>query len=504
VSWIGRRASRVPLRLRLVAGFVATMLVLLTGAAAFVYWRVQYSLDRNLDSDLQRSANALAPLVTDSGELPKGDTHLTTLDGVQVLGADGTVLSHHGELHATSALPPAAVQEAARAPILRDRGALFDPDAEVLRFYATPLHPAGAGGRSPAVLVVALSREQHDAALRELLGQLTASVIVTLVLTAIVGDLLARAALRPVETYRRQATDIAEGATTLRLDVPAERDDEITRLGHTLNDMLDALGRALERERRFINDASHELRTPLTRITSRVQLTLRRPRTVAEHERALEEIRHDLTRLTALADELLTLGAAGDGADSSCHLATDLAGVVRKVTSQRTTLAPAGSPYHVAGAVSIESAGQCPVDVDPVRLERIVDNLLDNAALHGATPVGVTVECVEGADPADAGPWVRLVVRDSGPGMSPDLLATATERFARAPEARSRAGSGLGLALVTTLVESANGELRLCYAGRHRSTGKQVPVACGHDDAMTVTVLLPAAAERPDVTTQPR
>jgi signal transduction histidine kinase len=473
------------------------MLVLLTGAAAFVYWRVQHALDRNLDTNLERAGEALASHVSRSGELPAGDEHLVTLDGVQVLDARGNVLSRHGELADTSALGPATVHAALHGPLFRNRGELFDPDAEALRLYAIPLHTPGAGQGSPAVLVVALDREQHDEALRELLAQLTASGLVTLILTAIIGDLLARAALRPVETYRRQASDIAAGATTLRLDVPPGRDDEITRLGHTLNDMLDALGRALDRERRFTNDASHELRTPLTRLTSRVQLTLRRPRTVAEHERALEEIREDLTRLTTLADELLSLGAAGapagtPGGEDGRVRPTDLSGVVRKVASLRTALALEGSPYSVAGSVRVETDGQCLVDVDELRLERITDNLLDNAALHGSTPVTVTVERITRSQPSGA--WARLIVRDTGPGMTADLLATATERFARAPEARSRPGSGLGLALVATVIEAAGGELRLCHNGRHHSTGHTAPVTCDHDDAMTVTVLLPAAA----------
>jgi len=495
VNAVRRRASSIPLRRRLVAGFVATMLVLLTGAAAFVYWRVQHALDRNLDTSLERAAGALAPRVRPSGELPQGDAHLVTLDGVQVLDSTGNVLSRTGELADTGALGPGTVQAAVQAPLFRNRGELFDPDAEALRLYAMPLHTAGSRTGSPAVLVVALDREQHDEALRQLLVQLTASGLATLVLTAIVGDLLARAALRPVETYRRQAADIAAGAPTLRLDVPPDRDDEITRLGHTLNDMLDALGRALDRERRFTNDASHELRTPLTRLTSRVQLTLRRPRTVAEHERALEEIREDLTRLTALADELLNLGAAGAAGGGEGAGPTDLSGVVRKVASLRTALALEGSPFSVAGSITVEAAEGCLVGPDELRLERIVDNLLDNAALHGSTPVAVTVERVGRAP--DPSAWVRLVVCDTGPGMSAELLATATERFARAPEARSRPGSGLGLALVATLVEAAGGELRLCHDGRHHSTGRAAPVSCDHDASMTVTVLLPAAPERP-------
>ena len=491
-----RRLSRIPLRQRLVAGFVATMVVLLLGAGAFVYWRVQYALDRNLDADLERAATAIAPHVTSNGELPAGDANLATIDGFQVLDARGVVLSHDGRLSTTPALDAADLEQAREAPVLGNTGELFLDSHQALRLYAVPLHTgsssSAATGTAPTVLVVALDRAQHDEALRELLGQLTAAGLAILVVTAFVGDLLARAALRPVETYRRQAADIAAGATTLRLDVPPGRDDEITRLGHTLNDMLDALSHALERERRFINDASHELRTPLTRLSSRVQLTLRRPRTVAEHERALEEIREDLARLTVLADELLTLGTASGrgGVDGRVDRPTDVSAVTRKVATVRTALAPTGSPYSRAGSVRVETARECWADIDGLRLERIVDNLLDNAALHGAAPVTLTVDQLE----SRPGTWVRLLVRDSGPGMPADLLATATERFARAPEARTRPGSGLGLALVATLVAEAGGELRLCHAGRHRSTGRPAPVPCAHDDAMTVTVLLPGSS----------
>ena len=79
------------------------------------------------------------------------------------------------------------------------------------------------------------------------------------------------------------------------------------------------------------------------------------------------------------------------------------------------------------------------------------------------------------------------------PNLGPEVLARATRRFSRAPEARARPGAGLGLALVEHLVVRAGGELRLCHAGRHTSTGVATGPACGHDDRMTVTVLLPVA-----------
>jgi two-component system OmpR family sensor kinase len=479
VTGAGRRISRIPLRRRLVAGFAATMLVLLTAAGAFVYWRVQFALDRSLNGGLADEAAELSPLVTASGRLPTDSATLARVDGFQVLTPTGKVLGHDARLGEHPVLSKALLQQALASPVRTNTGDFLPAARRPLRLYATPVRVDGSARR--LVLVIGAPRAQRDEALRELLLQLTAAGIGILVLTSVIGDLLARAALRPVETYRRRAADIAAGATDLRLDVPVGRDDEITRLGHTLNSMLDALSEALERERRFINDASHELRTPLTLVTSRVQLMLRRPRTVAQHEAALAEITEDLTRLTRMADELLQLGSGRQGAGAD--VPHDLAAEAADVVEARSSLAPHGSFYAASGAVRLHADGPVLVDLDAVSLRRILDNLLDNAALHGSAPVTVTVARVDG--------WARLEVADCGDGMSPDLLATATDRFARSPEARSRPGSGLGLSLVASIVTSAGGQVRLCHAGHHQRVGVPVAVPCEHDRAMTVTVLLP-------------
>jgi two-component system, OmpR family, sensor kinase len=460
------------------------MLVLLTAAGAFVYWRVQFALDRSLNGDLDGASDELIPLVSASGRLPANQATLARIDGFQVLDASGQVLDHDEQLGAKPVLSPAVVKRALRSPVLENTGDFLPAARRPLRLYAARVTKRPSA--RPLVLVVAVRRSERDEALRELLLQLSAAGAGTLVLTSLVGDVLARAALRPVETYRRRATEIAAGATRLRLEVPTDRDDEITRLGHTLNGMLDALSEALERERRFINDASHELRTPLTLLTSRVQLMLRRPRTVAQHEAALAEITEDLTRLTRMADELLELGTApGRSSDDEPH---DLAAAARRVVDTRVTLAPSGTTYGTAGAVSIEAAGPVPVALDAVRLGRLLDNLLDNAALHGAPPVTVAVDEVDG--------WARLTVADSGEGMPAELLTTATERFARSPGARNRPGSGLGLSLVATIVSAAGGQLRLCFGGNHHAEGTNAPIPCAHDGRMTVAVLLPRVGPR--------
>jgi signal transduction histidine kinase len=404
------------------------MLVLLVAAGGFVYWRVEYALDRGLDTELEQGISVITPLVGRDGTVHATQAADATGLAWQVLGGDGTVLASGG---------PAPARAMIGAGRLRagtyDLGSLLPVADAPYRVRVTALDD-GADQRT-AYLLVGVRRDHRDEALRELLAQLAIAGLGALALASLVGYLLARLALDPVEKYRRRADQIAAaGSPDLRLDVPGTRDDEVTRLGHTLNRMLAALQQSLDRERQFVDDASHELRTPLTLLTSRIQLTRRRPRSVAEHEQALDELAVDVARLTALAEQLLELGSG--------------AGPSREIV-----------------------------------LDRIRTNLRDNAELHGAPPVEVRTERRDGFD--------VLTVADAGPGVPPELLATATERFARAPEARSRPGAGLGLALVARLLTEGGGELRLCHAGQHTSHGVPSGLPCQHDDRMTATAYLP-------------
>ena len=472
MSRLPGRLSRLPLRVRLVAGFSVAMLVVLAAAGSFVYWRVSYALDRGLDTELAQASRTLDPLVDGDGHVANRSAAEATGVAWQVLDQDGTVLDHGGPASATPLLTAARLAQVGTAPRTYNVGDFLpiSPKPYRLRVART----SAAGGH---VLLVGVRRDHRDEALRELLVQLALAGLGALLVTALVGDLLARAALRPVERYRRSAAAIAAGASALRLDVPPGRDDEITRLGHTFNEMLGALEAALDRERQFVGEASHELRTPITLLTSRIQLALRRPRTQAEHEHILGELQVDLERLARLAEQLLQLRGDGPRVPAS----TDLVTVTSRVIDQRRV----ADPTHAGSYTVRMPASPVPVALADFEAERILTNLLDNAALHGEPPYDVTVD-----RPAPG--WARLTVSDAGRGMPASLLGTATQRFARAEEARSRPGSGLGLALVVGLVGRAGGELRLCHEGRHTSHGTVTPVPCAHGAGMTVTVLLPA------------
>lgn len=469
----GGRLRNLPLRVRLVAGFAAAMLVLLTAAGAVVYWRVQYALDRGLDTEISSARAVIEPLVEPDGTVGPPAAADATGTGWQVLDADGAVLDSGGPAPARPLIGAADLPGSGSTTV--EVGSMLPVADAPFRVEVTTLD----GGGEAAYLLVGVRRDHRDEALRELLLQMSLAGLGALVVACLVGDQLARLALRPVERYRRRAAEIAGGSQHLRLDVPTGRDDEVTRLGHTLNEMLSSLEESLERERQFVGDASHELRTPLTLLRSRIQVARRRERTVTEHEAVLDELAVDVERLAGLAEQLLELDQQQEAGASSGPV-TDLADLTRIVVTRWR----AAHPERAQDLALSVPAFPVEVRMEAPALERIVTNLVANAFVHGAPPVDVVVR--------REGGHAILGVADSGAGMPPELLGQATRRFSRAPDARSRPGAGLGLALVDQLVRRAGGDVRLCHAGSHPSAGTSSEVPCSHDGRMTVSVLLPA------------
>lgn len=456
-----------PIRVRLVAGFVLTMLVVLTAAGGFVYWRVRVALDTSLNSQLQTQAADLRRAVAAHpgdptaalAALPAG----SQLD--QLLRPDGTVAAAAPAVPGRSLLRPGDLAEARTGTVQADLGQLLTGGDRRLRVLAFPA--------PPGVAVTAVRIAQRDEALRELLAQLALANVAALAIAAVVGYQLAKAALAPVDRYRARAEQIADGDHRVRLDVPAAPDDEITRLGHTLNDMLAAQDAAAQRQRRFVADASHELRTPLALLTTEVELALRRPRTNDEYEQTLRDVAVDTARLARLAEQLLAL----EGVPSSGQSADLAAAADRAVDRGRAQQAD----------VQTDIPGPVSVAADDQQLDLLLGNLVDNAVLHGGGSA-VTVRLRQESDCATA------TVSDAGPGIPDAFVPHAVERFRRADEARTTAGSGLGLALVHDLTVRLGGELRVCTLDTHHTypPARYPGTACGHPPGGTsVTLILP-------------
>jgi hypothetical protein len=151
--------AQLPLRTRLVVGFCTTMLLVLTAAGAFVYWRVAFALDRQVNEDLSEVSGRLISVVEPSGQLAAG-AQLDSSEAYQVLDSDGRVLTHSDSLGGAPLLDPSVAKRALSSPIRTDIGKFLPISRHPLRAYAIPI-PHSQPQRA-AILVVAVRRDHRD------------------------------------------------------------------------------------------------------------------------------------------------------------------------------------------------------------------------------------------------------------------------------------------------------------------------------------------------------
>jgi signal transduction histidine kinase len=306
-------------------------------------------------------------------------------------------------------------------------------------------------------VLVGASLDDRNAALDNLRTILLIGGPVALLLASLAGYIVAFGALRPVEAMRRRAAAISVAGPDERLPLP-EANDELRRLGETLNQMLGRLETALERERTFVDDASHELRTPLALHKTELELALRYAKTSEEMRAAISSAVIEVDRLSALAEDLLVLARSHQG-KLALHLrkvrVADLLGDVRERFAARIR--------DSGGALVVESSDGLTVDGDPVRLEQALTNLVENAILHGGGEITMRASQARGD--------LQIHVEDRGPGFPPEFIDRAFERFSRADHARGGNGTGLGLAIVEAIARAHRGS---AHAANRDGSGADV------------------------------
>jgi signal transduction histidine kinase len=427
--------NRLPLRLRLTLAYTGVMAVLLGGAAVALSLLVARNLDSTINAGLDARAGDAAALVRTGSR--RGALSGSGETFAQILTASGRVLDTTPRAGPQPVITPAQTRAALRRALVLDIHPLIENESG-LRILAD-----GARTRSgPVVVVVGESLAQRERALESLRALLAVGGPLALLLAAGVGYAVASAALRPVERMRRRAAAITAGSRGGRLPVPPT-DDEIGRLGLTLNEMLARLEVAFERERSFVSDASHELRTPLAILRTELELALRGRHTRAELEAAVRSAAEETDRLTNLAEDLLVIARTDQG-----RLPIRLAPV--RADEMLATVARrfAARARAEGRAVRPEPAPGIELHADPARLEQALANMVDNALRYGEGTVSLSAAAANGD--------FELHVRDEGPGFPAAFLPHAFERFTRADEARSRGGSGLGLA-ITAAIATAHG-----------------------------------------------
>lgn len=434
--WL-REFQPLSIRLRLLL-----LLGLGIGALIFVLFLVlDRSVDRQiygyLDDTLRARAHAIAVLL-ESQPAPEALAQLQAMspeyaggghtDFLQLWDAGGHTLLASDSNGTASLTRPHDVP--ANKPFFYD---LTLPDGHKGRALAVRVAIQGRAG--DAILVVAEEREQIYTLERRVHIALASGVAVTSLFAVLLAVWVVRSGLRPLLTFSDAAKQSSEDFV-----LPVKRlPGELRPLADTLNDAFGRLRQALQRERRFTRDVAHELRTPLAEIRTAVELAQRD----APASPALEGALASTDRMARTVDGLLSLSRYESGVQEVQVEPADLSGLLG-----RTLALAEGVGQRRQVRFRLDAPEECWIQTDPVLLERILDNLLLNAAAYApeGSEVKLHLRC--------HGNEVSLRIGNPAPSLEAEDLQRLGERFWRkSPEREASRHGGLGLALTRSLTE---------------------------------------------------
>ncbi len=415
-------------RLTLAAAAAVAVAAILASLIAFLV--VRHELRAQVDETLERRAAELASLVSgiDVGPViePPALADVGTL--VQLIDAGGDVL-----LAQTQGVDLPVTDEARAVASGSESRAFEDTEAE-----GTDLRVLTVGLGGDLAVQLARPLEEVERTLRRVGFVLLGVALGSIGLAALLGYVVSRTALRPVERLTQAVEHVTgTGDLTRRLDV-GDGDDELGRLAVRFNEMLATLESSLGSQRRLVADASHELRTPLTSLRTNIEVLARNEAIpAADRERLLGDVTGQLEELTGLVDDVVELARGAEAPLVMEDVRLDL--LVERAVERSRLHAPAARFEVELEETLVRGA--------PDRLDRAVANLLDNAVKWSPSGEAIDVSVRDGA----------VTVRDRGPGIDPADLPHVFDRFYRSPSARGTPGSGLGLAIVRQTADSHGG-----------------------------------------------
>jgi two-component system heavy metal sensor histidine kinase CusS len=319
-------------------------------------------------------------------------------------------------------------------------------------FLALTVRVTGRSPTEPAqFLQVALDREHDRYLLARYRERLWWILGVSLVLSSLVGYLIARSGMRPIERIGQTAERIRSTTLHERIN-PAGLPAELSGLAGTFNSMLDRLQESFQRISQFSDDVAHELRTPVNNLRGEIEVALSKSRTGEDYRDTLGSCLEECTRISRLIQSLLFLARTestseplqGEHIDVGKELATVL-------EFYEAAAAEAGVILRALASDGLSA------QVDRTLFQQAIGNLVSNAITH--TKSGGSVEIAARADNG----LLIVTVTDSGSGIAAEHLPHVFDRFYRADPARTNSGQnvGLGLAVVKGIVGRHGGHVEI-------------------------------------------
>lgn len=433
------------LRTRLVLAAALAVAVAVTAAAFFVYARTRGELHREVDTTLRDRADSLVRERNGPGGAaapnqvgPNGND--LRVPPPPLGGAGGLVqtVDARGQVRTgpdTTPIPlidgTTDVATGAKAPFFAD----VDVEGTPLRVYTTRFN------RNMA-LQVARPLTETNAVVSDMGLVLLVTALVGVLVAAVLGFIVARAALRPVRRLTKAVEDVAE-TRDLSRRIETTGNDEVGRLAGSFNAMLEALDESQRAQRRLAADAGHELRTPLTSLRTNIEVLVRNDSLdTADRERLVRDVNAQIVEVSAMIGGMMEIARGDEPIDdqiADVQLDRIVAGAVEEAS------------FHWPDVRFVSDLTPSVVRGAGNRVERAVSNLLDNAGKWSPAGGQVDVAVRDG----------EIVVRDHGPGIAPEDVPLVFDRFWRAERARGTPGSGLGLAIVRQVADQHGATITL-------------------------------------------
>lgn len=432
------------LRLRLTLLYTTLLASVLLLFGGLVYGLASVNLYNKIDTSLNKAAGDLIKLLrlNINGQFDArsvANYQPTENLIIQVWGTDGriqfarptgigTSMDSATRLHGITAIKTVAV------------------GGQHLRVLTVPLYTT----RGPAgTLQIAITLTILDEVQRTLSFILIILTGVAMVISMVATFLSTRQVLKPLATMTNIATQITK-ADDLSRRIPTDRirEDEVGKLITAFNQTLSRLDQLFTSQQRFLGDVSHELRTPLTVIKGNVGLMRR----IGADEESMSNIEGEVDRLTRLVGDLLLINQTETGAMALNFAKVDLDVVLLDVFKQMKVIA--------GDRVSLKLEGLAPIQIngDKDRLKQVFFNLVGNALQYTSKGNEIRIIMQTGVK------WVRICVKDNGPGISPEDLPHIFERFYRGEKSRKRTigtGFGLGLSIAQWIVNQHGGTIEV-------------------------------------------
>ena len=306
---------------------------------------------------------------------------------------------------------------------------------------------AGADGRTPFIIAIATEISHHEHFMSGFRGTLWVFIALATLAMGLLGWVVVRRGLAPLQTIKRRAAEIT--ANHLHTRLPAEAiPQELADLADTLNDMLARLEESFQRLSDFSSDLAHELRTPVSNLLTQTQVTLSRARSDDEYRDILASNAEEFERLSRMIADMLFLAKADNQQIIPNRERVEMADEVADLLEFYGLLAE-------EKAIRVTLSGAGAVTGDRLMLRRAVSNLLSNALRHTPDGGAVTIRLERQRS------RLALTVENSGPGIPAEHLPRLFDRFYRADSSRQRTteGSGLGLAITRSILLAHDGEV---------------------------------------------